>query len=69
MLNGMPRIHKAKMPPMADNGIAVKINSDCFTELKVKYSKIKISPNAIGTATIKRLFASIRFSNCPPYVV
>lgn len=63
ILNGIPLTHKAKIPPIAESGIAVKINSDCFIELKVKYKRIKINPKAIGTATINLALASIRFSN------
>ena len=57
ILKGISRNHKAKIPPIAESGIAVKISSDCFKELNVKYSKTNIKPKAIGTATIKRLLA------------
>ena len=66
MLNGIPLNHNAKTPPIADNGMAVKIKSDCLILLNVKYNKTKIRPKAIGKATERRLLASTRFSNCPP---
>jgi hypothetical protein len=61
--------HKAKTPPIADKGIAVKINKDCFMDLNVKNNKMKISKSAMGTAIDNRAVASTRFSNCPPYVI
>lgn len=36
MLNGIPRRYNAKIPPIADNGIAVKIRKLCLNERKVK---------------------------------
>ena len=36
MLNGMSRKAKNKIPPIADNGIEVKIKTPCLTLLKAK---------------------------------
>ena len=66
ILKGKSRIQSAKTPPIADNGMAVKIRTPCFIEPNVKYSKMKISNKAIGTAIPKRCLASTKFSNCPP---
>ena len=63
ILKGIPRNSKAQIPPMAESGIAVNINSACETEPKVKKSRIKIKANASGTAIIKRALAALRFSN------
>ncbi len=51
---------------MADSGMAVKISPACLTLLNVKNNNTNIKPNAIGNATDNRLFASTKFSNCPP---
>ena len=50
ILNGKPLSSKAQIPPMADNGIAVKIKAACDIESNVKYNRIKMSANAIGSA-------------------
>ena len=68
MLKGIPRNQSAKTPPIADNGMAVKIKAACFILLKVKNNNTIINPKAIGKATESRLLASTKFSNCPPYV-
>ena len=36
ILNGIPRAHRAITPPIADSGIAVKINNAYFSEEKVR---------------------------------
>ncbi|MNY14907.1 hypothetical protein D3C86_1480960 [compost metagenome] len=66
ILKGIPRSISANTPPMALMGIAVKIRLACFSELKVKYSSIKISRSDTGTAIMRRPLASRRFSNWPP---
>ena len=63
MLKGISLIHKAKTPPITASGIAVKTSSACFIELKVKKSKKRIKPKAIGTAKERRLLAVMKFSN------
>jgi hypothetical protein len=50
ILNGIPLISNAKTPPMAAIGIAVKINTACLTEWKVKNKSMKINNKAAGTA-------------------
>ena len=52
MLKGIPRNQSAKTPPIADNGMAVKMSKDCFILLKVKNNSTKIKPNAIGKACL-----------------
>ena len=42
------------MPPIADNGIAVKINKEYLIEPKAKYNSNRMSPKATGTATDNR---------------
>ena len=67
MEKGRPRIAKAKIPPIADSGIAEKISKPCLTDLNAKYKNIKISNKARGTAIDKRCFACSKFLNDPPY--
>src|SRR5690606_39573331 len=50
ILNGMSRDKRANTPPMALIGIAVYTKTASLNEWNVKYSKIKIKSNAIGTA-------------------
>ncbi len=66
ILNGIPLIDKANTPPMADKGIAVKINTLCLNDLNVKYNNMKIKKSATGTAIVNRSRASIKFLNVPP---
>ena len=54
MLNGIPRTHKARMPPVTAKGIPVKTISACLSELKVVKSSRKISAKVIGTTIISR---------------
>ena len=68
MLNGIPRISNANTPPIADIGIAEKINAACFSELKVKNSKPNMRSSETGTAMLNLLEACSRFSNVPPKV-
>ena len=58
ILNGNPLSSKAQIPPIADNGIAVKIKAACGTEPNVKYNRINMSANAIGTAMESLSFAA-----------
>ena len=53
----------AKIPPIADSGIAVNISKPCLTDLKAKYKRIKIKSKAIGTAIDNLDFACSKFSN------
>ena len=62
----MPRKARAKIPPIAERGIAVKIRAACLTELKAKNKSKKIRNNAIGTAIPKRFLAAFKFSKAPP---
>ena len=66
ILNGMPRNQSAKIPPIADNGIAVKIKLACFIEPKAKNNNININNNDTGTAMPNRSLAAIKFSKVPP---
>ena len=66
ILNGIPLKERAKMPPTADSGMAVKIKKACLTDENVKYSSTKISSNAMGNAILSRARASSRFLNVPP---
>ena len=66
ILNGIPLNHNASTPPMAEKGIAEKINKQCFKLLKAKNNITKINNKAPGTAIFKRLIACSKFSNCPP---
>ena len=68
MLNGISRSSNANTPPIADIGMAVKINAAYFSELKVKNSKPKMRNNETGTAMLNLLEACARFSKVPPYV-
>ena len=68
ILKGISRNQRASMPPMAASGMAEKINSDCRTEPNVRNNSKKIRASATGTAIDSRSRASMRFSNCPPYV-
>jgi hypothetical protein len=67
MLKGIPRIHKARTPPMTDKGTVVKITKAYVILLKAINSSSRIRNNATGTTNIKVLIAFCRFSNCPPY--
>ena len=69
ILNGISLAHKAKIPPIADNGMAVYINKPCFTEPKAKYNNKKIRNKAIGTTTLNLSFAAVIFSKDPPYTM
>ena len=60
ILKGIPRNDKAKTPPIADNGMAVKISNACLKLLNVKNNKIMINPKAIGNAMDNRLLASTK---------
>ena len=66
ILNGMPLNHNATIPPMAEKGIAEKINKQCLILLNAKNSITKINNKATGTAICNRLTACSKFSNCPP---
>ena len=66
ILNGIPLNHSASTPPMAEKGIAEKINKQCFKLLKAKNNITKINSSATGTAICNRLTACSKFSNCPP---
>ena len=63
ILNGMPLLNRAIIPPMAANGIAVNISPACDADLKAAKSSRKMSNKEIGTATCKRCLAAIKFSN------
>ena len=69
ILKGISLAHKAKIPPMADNGMAVYINKPCLTEPKAKYNKRKIRNSAMGTTTLNLSFAAVMFSKEPPYTM
>ena len=62
ILNGIPLNRRANTPPIADNGIAEKINKLYFTFPKAKYSINKISIKAMGNAMLKRFVACCKFS-------
>ncbi|MNE47292.1 hypothetical protein D3C80_1416920 [compost metagenome] len=66
ILKGIPRSIRAKIPPIALIGMAVKISAACLMEWNVKYNSIKISKRETGTAIIRRALAFCKFSNCPP---
>ena len=68
MLKGIPRINKENTPPMAAMWMAVNISSAYITDRNAKNNRRKIKASAAGTATESLAFASLRFSNCPPYV-
>ncbi len=57
---------KANIPPIAESGIAEKINKPCLTELKAKYNIRKIRNNEIGTAILNLFLAATKFSKAPP---
>ena len=63
ILNGMPLIHKAKTPPIAENGIAEKISKQCLILLNAKNNITKINNKATGTAICNLLTACSKFSN------
>ena len=66
ILKGISKIANAKIPPIADSGIAEKISNPCLIDLNAKYNKKKISNKATGTATDRRALASSRFLKEPP---
>jgi hypothetical protein len=68
MLNGIPRIQSAMIPPVTANGTPVKIKIACFKDPNVRNSSEKISARAMGTTIINRALACCRFSNWPPQV-
>ncbi|MNS67730.1 hypothetical protein D3C86_393410 [compost metagenome] len=51
ILKGISRITSANTPPIADNGIAVKMIIPSLNDLKAKYNRAKIINKAAGTAT------------------
>ena len=63
ILQGISLIQSKRTPPTEGGGIAEKIRSASFMELKAKYSNMKISSNAIGTAISNLDFAVCKFSN------
>ena len=67
ILKGISLIHNANTPPIAEKGMAEKINKQCLIFLNAKNSITKINNKATGTAICKRLTACSKFSNCPPY--
>ena len=66
MENGMPRIQRARMPPVVAIGTFKKINSANLPDLNVMYSNEPIKNSASGTATVNRPVASCRFLKLPP---
>jgi len=66
ILSGRSLIQRAKIPPTAANGIAVKMSMLYLTELNAKYKRIKMRTKASGIAMPNLLLASCRFSNEPP---
>ncbi len=67
MLKGISRTHNAQTPPIAANGIAMKIITLCLKDRSAKKTKMKIKVNARGTTIPNRAFADFRFSKAPPY--
>lgn len=61
ILKGIPAIHNANTPPIADKGIAEKTKTHWVIFPKVKNSRININANATGTAILNLLLASSRF--------
>ena len=66
MLKGMPRNHRARIPPMAASGISVNTINISRMLRSVKNRRKRMMINAAGTAIKRRSFASLRFLNCPP---
>ena len=69
MLKFIPLSVKAKIPPIAESGIAEKISTPYFNERKVKYNINKINIKLTGTAKDNLDFACCKFSNVPPYFI
>lgn len=63
MLNGSPRSHSARMPPMIESGTVEKTTSVLVTLLKAKKSSSRISISTTGMTTSSVRMAFWRFSN------
>jgi len=61
-----PLAHSAMTPPIVANGTLQKTSAAWRTEPKVRYSRRKIVPSAIGTTIASRAAARYWFSNWPP---